>query len=295
MSSQQIKTFQQEILSWFAKNERDLPWRHTRDPYKILVSEVMSQQTQLARVIPKYQQWMKTFPTVQSLAKATTREVLTLWSGLGYNRRALYLQKIAQIIVEKFGSKFPEDEKVLQKLPGIGRYTARALLCFAFGKPLAVVDTNVRRVILTQFHKRHCEERTTATRQSRQSTRLLHQSANWFAMTDRDVQQIANQLLPQGYAYEWNQALMDYSSAVLKKEKIPVPKQSKFKDSDRYYRGQIIKLLINKKKATSNEMNEHFASLQTTIEKKRLEAILKQLEKDLLMTQDSMSKSYQLP
>lgn len=262
-----IKQFQQKILSWFAKNKRDLPWRETRDPYNILVSEIMSQQTQLARVIPKYEQWIAALPTVSSLAKATTREVLTLWSGLGYNRRAVYLQKAAQIIAEDYNEKFPQDERELQKLPGIGKYTAWAILCFAYNKQIAVVDTNVRKVIMTQFH----------------------------ISNEKKIQEIADQLLPKGKAYEWNQALMDYSSEMLRKEKIPIPKQSKFRDSDRYYRGQIIKLLIKQNNATFQEIYDYFTSLQTTIEKKRLNNILRTLEKDLLITQNLMSKSYQLP
>src|SRR5258708_3311988 len=167
LSQHIIKNFQQKILSWYAVNQRDLPWRKTRDPYSILVSEVMAQQTQLSRVIPKYEAWIAALPTVYDLAKASTGEVLKLWSGLGYNRRALYLQKAAQIIVSEFAGKFPQEEKVLQTLPGIGEYTSRAVLCFAFDKQIAVVDTNVRKVIITKFFNRHCEERTTATRQSR--------------------------------------------------------------------------------------------------------------------------------
>ncbi|MGH7245331.1 MAG: A/G-specific adenine glycosylase, partial [Candidatus Levyibacteriota bacterium] len=222
ISPKEVRDFQKKILSWFAKNKRDLPWRKSRDPYNILISEVMLQQTQVPRVIPKYNEWIKKFPTIQSLAKATTRDVLSLWSGLGYNRRALYLQKTAQEIVEKYHGKFPEDEKQLQSLPGIGEYTARAVLCFAFDKQIAVIDTNIKKVIAIHFCKGKVPQK-------------------------KKLQEIADKILPQGKAYTWNQALMDYASAELKKEKIAIPKQSKFKDSDRYYRGQMLKLLLRKK------------------------------------------------
>jgi len=288
--TKQIKQFQKYILAWFVKNKRDLPWRRTRDPYKILVSEVMAQQTQLSRVIPKYREWIKSFPTIQILAQATVRKVLTLWSGLGYNKRALHLQKTAQIIVNNYNGKFSQDEKVLQTFPGIGRYTARAILCFAFNKQIAIVDTNVRKVIITRFcanYPKIGEGEFSTTKKLKDSRQAL--------VTMEEIQHIADQLLPKGYAYEWNQALMDYSSAVLKKEKVPIKKQSTFKDSDRYYRGQIIKLLIKQKNATFKEIYGCFQSLQTTEGKKKLETILKDLEKDLLIKSDHLNKLYQLP
>lgn len=234
LTSQNIKKFQAKILSWYQKNKRDLPWREIPTgislqdrAYRILVSEVMSQQTQVARVIPKYIASLIAFPTVHELAKAKTADVLRLWSGLGYNRRALYVQKAAQIIVTTYHGEFPQDEKTLRTLPGIGEYTARAVLCFAFNNQLAVVDTNVKRVILTQF----------------QISNIKYQIPN-----AQKMQKIADRLLPQGKAAEWNQALMDYSAMVLSSQKVPTQKQSKFIGSNRYYRGKIIKLLLEKKK-----------------------------------------------
>src|SRR6266702_3590233 len=146
-----IAAFQTYILNWYHENQRDLPWRKTRDPYAILISEVMSQQTQLSRVVPKYEAWMKKFPTVQDLAQSSVAEVLEYWSGLGYNRRALNLKKAAEKNIHKFSGIFQQNEKDLISLPGIGTYTARAVLCFAFDQQVAVVDTNVRKVILTKF------------------------------------------------------------------------------------------------------------------------------------------------
>ncbi len=129
-----------ELLAWFQANGRDLPWRRTRDPYAILVSEVMLQQTQVDRVVPRYLAWLRRWPTVQSLASAPAREVILEWQGLGYNRRAVNLHRTAQVVAS---SGWPQD---LTELPGIGLYTAAAVGSFAFGRPQLPVDTNVRRV-----------------------------------------------------------------------------------------------------------------------------------------------------
>jgi len=131
----------ERLLAWFAEHRRDLPWRRTRDPYAILVSEVMLQQTQAARVVPRYLEWLERWPTVESLAGAPTVEVLRAWQGLGYNRRALNLQRAAR---EVAANGWPED---LTALPGVGRYTADAVACFAFGQPVLPMDVNVRRVL----------------------------------------------------------------------------------------------------------------------------------------------------
>jgi A/G-specific adenine glycosylase len=130
----------EELLIWFAERVRDLPWRRTRDPYAILVSEVMLQQTQVARVLPRYVEWLERWPTVATLAAAPTADVIRAWQGLGYNRRALNLQRAAR---EVAANGWPDD---LTRLPGVGAYTAAALECFALGRPVLPVDVNVRRV-----------------------------------------------------------------------------------------------------------------------------------------------------
>ena len=128
------------LLAWFAEHDRDLPWRRTRDPYAILVSEVMSQQTQVERVVPSWQRWLERWPTIEMLATATAGDVIREWQGLGYNRRALALHRAAQHVA---AHGWPDD---LTELPGVGRYTADAVACFAFGRPVLPVDVNVRRV-----------------------------------------------------------------------------------------------------------------------------------------------------
>lgn len=248
ISQQKIAAFQQKILTWYSENQRDLPWRKTRDPYRILVSEVMSQQTQLSRVVPKYEAWIERFPAVESLAEAKIADVLHFWSGLGYNRRALNLKKTAEIITEKYKGRFPQNEKELLSLPGIGQYTARAVLCFAFDLQVSVVDTNVRKVLLTKL-----------------------------AVSEKEIPDIAILLVPHGLAYEWNQALMDYAAAVLKKEKIPIPKQSKFAGSHRYYRGQIIKQLLHKKKIAIQDVGLLIKKDYSSSEKEWLQKLLDEL------------------
>jgi len=127
-----IIPFQQSLIDWFYHARRDLPWRHTRDPYHILISEMMLQQTQVERVLPRYTTFLKAFPTLEVLAEAPTAEVIRHWAGLGYNRRAVNLQRIARIVLAEYDGVFPQHCDDLRKLPGIGPYTAGAIACFAF-------------------------------------------------------------------------------------------------------------------------------------------------------------------
>ena len=143
---------QKTILSWYEEKGRKLPWRETTDPYKILVSEMMLQQTQVDRVIPKYHAFLKRFPTVKDLTEAPPGEVLQYWSGLGYNRRALYLQRCAQELVKQ--KNFPENVEELQKLPGLGPYTTAAVLSFALNKDVIVVDVNISILYKRIFYPR---------------------------------------------------------------------------------------------------------------------------------------------
>ena len=140
MPARYVHDVEDLLLAWFAEHGRDLPWRGTRDPYAILVSEVMSQQTQVERVVPRWRRWLERWPTVESLAAAPAADVIREWQGLGYNRRALSLHRTAQQVA---AHGWPDD---LTDLPGVGRYTADAVACFAFGRPVLPVDVNVRRV-----------------------------------------------------------------------------------------------------------------------------------------------------
>jgi A/G-specific adenine glycosylase len=138
--SSRVGLVEERLLDWFREHGRDLPWRRTRDPYAILVSEVMLQQTQVERVVPRYLSWLERWPTAQALADASTADVIREWQGLGYNRRAVALKRAAEVVAAR---GWPDD---LSELPGVGPYTAAALANFAFGRPVLPVDTNVRRV-----------------------------------------------------------------------------------------------------------------------------------------------------
>jgi A/G-specific adenine glycosylase len=182
-----LNLIQNALLTWFKVNARNLPWRQTRDPYRILVSEVMLQQTQVDRVIPYYRRFLARFPTVNELAAAATGDVIRLWSGLGYNRRAVNLQRAAMVVAEQFQGLFPSDPDQLRKLPGVGSYTAGALAAFAFERDVVFLDTNMRRVV----------------------SRLVFGTE---PVNERQVLDAARQLLPQGKGWEWNQALIEFGA-----------------------------------------------------------------------------------
>jgi A/G-specific adenine glycosylase len=179
------------LLAWFEANSRDLPWRKTRDPYRILVSEVMLQQTQVDRVIPFYERFLTTFPDLHALADAPVSEVIRLWSGLGYNRRAVNLQRTAQAVVHDHAGAFPREVTALQTLPGIGPYTAGAIACFAFEQDVAFIDTNMRRVIHRLV-----------------SGPELPQPQ----LSDREIIAIAAELVPPNDGWRWNQALIEFGA-----------------------------------------------------------------------------------
>ena len=227
-----MRPLQRRLLSWYAKNGRaNLPWRKTRDPYRILVSEFMLQQTQVDRVLPKYRAFLKRFPTIRVLAAASLADVIREWQGLGYNSRALRLKRIAEAVVAQFGGALPHDLESLRSLKGIGPYTAAALRAFAFEYDDAAVDTNVRRVV----------QRLTLGAEEPQA------------------------FVPRGRGHDWNSALMDFGSTIctsrapkcaicplklvcasfpidpsdLKRER-PKVKAMPFEETARFARGRII-------------------------------------------------------
>jgi A/G-specific adenine glycosylase len=185
------RSFQRRLSSWYAVHRRDLPWRRTDDPYHILVSEIMLQQTQVERVIPKYHEFLARYPSFESLARARTRDVKRVWYPLGYNIRPVHLQGIARETMARYGGRLPDDARALRSMPGIGRYTAGAIRSFAYGQDAAVVDTNVRRVLGRVFLG------------PRRLGRMRGQKAMW---------DLAQALLPTRRAYDHNQALMDFGA-----------------------------------------------------------------------------------
>jgi A/G-specific adenine glycosylase len=188
-----LKDFQKSLRDWFRVYQRDLPWRKNRDPYRIWISEIMLQQTRVAAVIPYYERFLARFPDVQSLAEASPDEVLRLWSGLGYYRRARNLQRAAQQIVARHRGEFPRTREQVLALSGIGEYTAAAILSIAFDDGHAVLDGNVARVI-ARLDVIHGE---------------LREPRRWLALQER-----ANALLARDAAGDWNQALMELGATV---------------------------------------------------------------------------------
>lgn len=182
----QIEEIRRRVLDWYDANRRDLPWRGETDPYRILVSEIMLQQTGVDRVRGYYERFLQEFPDFPTLAKAARVEVLRAWGGLGYNRRAVYLHECAKIVTQQHGGALPSDPIQLKRLPSIGPYTLAALRSFAFHHDVAAIDTNIRRVI--------------------------GRIGFGGAATSDQISQLADQLLPSGRGSDWNQALMDFGA-----------------------------------------------------------------------------------
>jgi A/G-specific adenine glycosylase len=261
LSDAGIEEIQAGLLAWFAANHRDLPWRRTRDPYRILVSEVMLQQTQVDRVIPYFERWLEQFPTVEALANAPTADVITAWSGLGYNRRAVYLQKTARAVVDEHGGVFPCTREELLDLPGVGPYTAGAITAFAFEQDVAFLDTNIRRVV----HRLGFGSDVPA----RQAT-------------EREILVAAERLVPEGAGWIWNQALIEFGALQCTQRRpacvicplqrvcaafpaiqsdiaeLPVgvrlKNQANFSGSNRQFRGRVVEELRRSSKSTLAEL-----------------------------------------
>jgi A/G-specific adenine glycosylase len=276
-----MQQLQETILTWYKEQGRSLPWRETTDPYKILVSEMMLQQTQVDRVIPKYIAFLKAFPTPQALAEANTADVLKMWSGLGYNRRALYLKSCTEAIVTKYQGTFPIRKNELEALPGIGPYTAAAILSFAFNVNTTVIDVNIERIFKRVF----------------------------FTKIENNITAIAQHALPQNKSRDWHNALMDLGSicsatnpkcnecpimrlcdsannqeritATWKKKKV-VP----FKESDRIVRGTILKLLTKHNQISVKETITTLESMSIKRSKEKYAQIIEQLEKDGLLVEE---------
>lgn len=186
-----MTTLQDSLLAWAEASRRDLPWRRTRDPWAVLVSELMLQQTQVARVVPRYLAFLDRFPTPAAAAGAPVGEVLRAWAGLGYNRRAVDLHRAATVMVERYGGHVPRQLAELVALPGIGRYTARAVLAFAYDADVGVVEVN--------------------------SARVLARAVAGRALAVAEAQSLADELVPRGQGWVWNQAMLDLGATVCTK------------------------------------------------------------------------------
>jgi len=185
--------FRRRLLAWYRAHGRDLPWRRTRDPYRVLVSEIMLQQTQVDRVLPKYQEWLDRYPTFAALADSPEDDVVETWRPLGYNIRPRRLHAIAREAVTSHAGTLPGDEATLRSFKGIGPYTAGAVMSFAFGQRAAILDTNVARVLFRVF----------VGRGDQKTGRMTHR-----------LWDISRAVLPHRHVYDFNQALMDFGATV---------------------------------------------------------------------------------
>ena len=232
VAKKDIIEFQKVVWGYYNTHKRDFPWRKRQTPYRIIVSEIMLQQTQAPRVVEKYNAFLKAFPTIRKLAEASNKDVLRLWSGLGYNRRALYLKKMAEVVIKEYKGKFPHTSDTLRELPGVGPYTASAVCIFAYNRPEVCIETNIRTVFLHHFFS---------------NTRRQ--------VGDHELIPLIAKAIDVDNPREWYAALMDYGTYL--KATVSNPsrkskhhsKQSKFKGSDREVRGKILKALLNGKQS----------------------------------------------
>ncbi|HMO57748.1 MAG TPA: A/G-specific adenine glycosylase [Roseiflexaceae bacterium] len=254
IEDQRLVQLQRRLLAWFAAEGRDLPWRRTRDPYAVMVAEVMLQQTQVDRVVPRYLAFLTQFPTLTARAEAAPAEVIRAWAGLGYNRRAVNMQRAARHVLAEYGGSFPRDVAALRQLPGIGPYTAGAIACFAFEQDVGFIDTNIRRVLLRVF-------------------------ADMIdpALTDAPLNRLAAMVVPAGQGWAWNQAIMELGALLCPsvnpicwrcpiaeqcadyqarkaadadpfavsppRRRIAERREAPFAGSNRFYRGRVVALL----------------------------------------------------
>lgn len=252
-----VQKFQEMIYQHYREHGRKFPWRMTQNPYHILVSEIMLQQTQVQRIMGKYEPFITLFPDFSSLARAPLRMVFREWQGLGYNRRAIALKQIAQRVTEEFRGSLPSSVETLITFPGIGRATASSISTFAFHKPTVFIETNIRRVFIHNFFRGKTHIR------------------------DAEILPLVEKTLDASSPREWYYALMDYG--VMLKQKYENPnrrsahyqKQSPFQGSNRQVRGMILKALANESYISECEIAQ-----KLQIDQEKLKNNLVQLEKE---------------
>ncbi|MFW6361446.1 MAG: A/G-specific adenine glycosylase [Spirochaetota bacterium] len=256
ISQTRINRFQQRIWNYYRENGRPFPWRDTDNPYEILVSELMLQQTQTERVLKKYQPFLDRFPAFEALAQAPLSEVLQLWQGLGYNRRALGLKRIAELVHTEYGGELPDDPETLISFPMIGPATAGSLQAFIFNRPAAFIETNIRRVVLYFFFE--SEEK----------------------VKDGDVLSVVERVLDRSAPRHWYYALMDYG--VYLKYSVPNPnrrsahyrRQAPFENSNRQIRGALLRLITAEGPLTKAQLTRAL----NEYDYKRVDSCLNELE-----------------
>lgn len=265
MKRRSSEQFKNTIWNYFYKNKRELPWRKTTNPYNIFVSEVMLQQTQVTRVVKKYKEFIKKFPDFRSLAEAPIRDVLLVWQGMGYNRRAKYLKETALHIERTYKGIVPRDVQKVDELPGVGSATAGSIVCFSYNLPTLFIETNIRRVFIHFFFPDRKE------------------------VDDKDIFPLLEKTLDTKNPREWYYALMDYGAMLGAGRKNAntrskhYKKQPPFLNSDRQIRGTIIRHLLKNKHSNENSLNSVLS-----FQKERIKKNLAELEKEGLIKQREM-------
>lgn len=260
------QAFNKHLYTFFRKNKRNFPWRDTSDPYHIMVSEYMLQQTQVSRVEKLYPKFIKKFPSIKKLAHTSQKDVLSAWQGLGYNRRALYLQKTAQIIQKDYEGIIPKNPDILKTFPGIGINTAGSIAAFAFNIPTLFIETNIRSVFLHMF---------------------FNDKEN---IDDKEIMKLIEKMIDIKNPREWYSALMDYGTYIKKEYKNPSRKskhyikQSSFRGSIREIRGFIIKALTKEGKIRIKELESKYEKekIDTAIKNLKEEKIIKEKKRALV-------------
>lgn len=256
----EMGAFKRAVYVYYHKHKRDLPWRHTKNPYHILVSEIMLQQTQVQRVEVKYREFLRAFPTVKALATASLADVLRVWQGMGYNRRTKMLHEAANVIVRDYHGRVPRDMKTLMTFPGIGPSTAGGICAYAYNMPVVFIETNIRRVYIHHFF------------------------ADRRGVTDAEIFPLVEATLNRNHPREWYSALMDYGTHLALTTENPNRKskgymrQKPFKGSDREVRGTILKILAE------GPRSQVFLFKHLPFNKERIIHILENLERESLIT-----------
>lgn len=254
--------FQKTVWEYYKKNKRPMPWRENISPYSIFISEVMLQQTQVTRVKTKYPEFLQAFPDFVSLARADTVTLLSVWHGMGYNRRALYLKASAEVICTEYNFRPPEDPILLDALPGIGQATASSIAAFAYNKPVAFIETNIRRVF------------------------IHHYFSNKTDIHDKNILPLVEKTLDIKNPREWYWALMDYGAYLRVLDENPnkksrhYKKQSTFKGSMREVRGRVIALLLKRphKKKELEDFYKKDERLFTALSQLEDEGFIKEMQ-----------------
>lgn len=271
LTPSQVLLFQKKVYTYYEMHGRDLPWRNNPTPYQVLVSEIMLQQTQVDRVIPKYNHFMKIFPDFRALATASTQDVLSAWSGLGYNSRGIRLKKAAVAVCERYGGLLPQEHELLVGLPGIGSATASSIQAYAFNIPSVFIETNIRTIFIHEFFP------------------------NKDTVHDRDILPLVEQTLDIQNPAQWYNALMDYGTSLKKlhlnpsRKSVHHAKQKSFEGSDRQIRGKVLKLLLS-----TSILHVQDLAQKIDVPAKRFKAILTKMEREelIILIDDVVSLHY---